>query len=62
MNLNLTILVTDLKGVIMNKSNRPVQELGEISVRPHPDCDDLSACPFAPLPRGEGMESASAFG
>ena len=50
----------------MNNSNRPVSGLGEISVGPHhfdtpyravsaaPDCDDGSACPFAPLPRGEG--------
>jgi len=27
--------------------------------RPHPDCDDESACPFAPLPVGEGIVMAS---
>ena len=27
-------------GGVMNKLNRAVQGLGEISVGPHPDCDD----------------------
>ena len=33
-------IILQQKGEDVNKSNRLVQGLGEISVGPHPDCDD----------------------
>jgi len=45
---------------IMNKSNRPVQGGGEISVGPHPGWVDWSACPHAlSIWRGHGDDFCS---
>ena len=38
--LRVTVFQVNALAGVVNKSNRPVQGLGEISVGPHPDCDD----------------------